>query len=162
MTETERRRLERMQTECNKRTEQVAEFAAECERGYEPAASGGRVRAYADNVIIRLEPLETTTASGLAVVRSRATESKGTRTAVVLASGPGHTTRQGKFIPNETRPGQRVLVDAMAGQDYSLDLEAPRSNASAQYPDASSFSSLLGQKGEYRIVREDEILGVLE
>lgn len=121
-----------------------------------------KLRAYADNVVIRLEPLESESAGGIALVRSRATEQKGTRTAVVLASGPGHTTRQGKFIPNETKPGMRVLVDAMAGQDYSLDLEAPRSNASAQHPDASSFSSLLGQKGEYRIVREDEILGVLE
>lgn len=121
-----------------------------------------RLRAYADNVIIRLEPLEKVSAGGIHLERSRATENKGTRTAVVLASGPGHRTRRGTFIPNETRAGQRVLVDAMAGQDYSLDLEAPRSNASAQHPDASSFDSLLGQKGEYRIVREDEILGVLE
>lgn len=121
-----------------------------------------KLRAYADNVIIRLEPIATETASGLSIVTSRETQNKGTRTAVVLASGPGHRTRRGTFIPNETRPGQRVLVDALAGQDYSLDLEAPRSNASAQHPDASSFDSLLGQKGEYRIVREDEILGVLE
>lgn len=121
-----------------------------------------RVRAYADNVIVRLEPRPTHSASGLALPpSSKANQGKGTREATVLSSGPGYRTRQGKFVVNETKAGDRVLVDALAGQDYGLDLEAPRANSDAKHPDASSFDSLLGQKGEYRIVREDEILAVL-
>jgi hypothetical protein len=50
----------------------------------------------------------------------------------------------------------------MAGQDYSLDLEAPRTNASPAHPDAASFATICGADGEYRVVREDEILAVLE
>lgn len=112
-------------------------------------------RAYADNVVIALEQERTQTASGLAIVHT-ASASRGHRTARVIASGPGYTTPSGVFVPNEVRAGDRVLVDALAGQNYDLDLTVPRHNKS------SEFKELFGDRGEFRIVREQEILGVLE
>lgn len=113
------------------------------------------IRAYADNVVIRLEPLPTETASGLAIVRTK-TGAREHRRATVLASGPGFRDRHGFLVPNEVKPGDVVLVDALAGQDYSLDLSVPRHNKS------SEFQDLLGERGEFRIVREQEILAVVE
>lgn len=119
------------------------------------------VRPIADNVFIALEPLETQTESGISKVYSEQTKKRGVRTARVLASGPGYRTKQGVFIPNETRAGDRVAVSALAGQDWSLDFEAPRSNANAEHPDAASFA-VLGGRSDVRCVREDEILCVLD
>lgn len=118
------------------------------------------IRPYADNVIIELEPLSHTTKTGIHVVQHNANR-RGHRTAKVIASGPGYYSiptysRPATLIPNETRPGDRVVVDALAGQDYSLDFNAPRHNKSPE------FQELFGRGGEFRIVREQEILGVLE
>lgn len=129
------------------------------------------IRPYADNVIIVLEPLETQTASGLTLVNLRDPKSRarGSRTARVIASGPGYWYSRRKrlgdgvyseptevFVPNETREGDRVIVDADPGQDYRLDITIPRTNVSA------SFVELLGDKGEFRIVREQEVYAVIE
>ena len=114
------------------------------------------IRAYADNVVIRLEPRPTETASGIALVHGARTGARDHRRATVLASGPGFRDRRGFLVPNEVKPGDVVLVDALAGQDYSLDLSVPRHNKS------SEFQELLGERGEFRIVREQEILAVLE
>lgn len=113
------------------------------------------MKAYADNVVIVLEPLPTETASGIAMVRINK-NTKESRTARVVASGPGYTNSRGVFIPNEAKPGDRVLVDALAGQHYQLDLTVPRHNKS------SEFQELAGERGEFRIVRHDELLGILE
>lgn len=122
------------------------------------------VRPIADNVFIALEPYQDapdTGREGLVVVRSEQTKKRGVRAARVLASGPGYLTKQGVFIPNETRVGDRVAVSALAGQDWSLDFDAPRSNANAEHPDAASFA-VLGGRSDVRCVREDEILCVLD
>lgn len=113
------------------------------------------MRAYADNVIIELEPVRNEqTPSGLVLVdNSRRT--KGTRWARVILSGPGFTNKGGHLVPNETKPGDRVLVDALAGQDYTADLSAPRSNGKG-----AVFDSVFGARGEFRIVREEEILAI--
>jgi co-chaperonin GroES (HSP10) len=113
------------------------------------------VRAYADNVVIELEPLESMSKGGLHIVDT-SRKTKGSRYARVIASGPGHTNRFGKFVKNETKPGDRVLVDALAGQDYTADLSAPRQNKGA------TFDSMFGGRGEFRIVREEEIIAVVE
>jgi len=122
-------------------------------------------RAYADNVVIQIEPRETQTESGLTLVHGGKNGAREHRTARVVASGPGYYrskpggangTERGVFVPNEVKPGMRVIVDALAGQDYALDLSVPRHNKSAE------FQELFGDKGEFRIVREEEILGVLE
>jgi co-chaperonin GroES (HSP10) len=108
-------------------------------------------RPYADNVVLTLEPIETTTASGIALVPHKPKH----RTARVVFSGAGFWTRLNAFIPNESEPGQRVIVDALAGQNYDLDLTIPRHNK------LSEFEELFGEKGEFRIVRQDDILGTI-
>lgn len=116
-----------------------------------------RIKPFADNVLLVMEPQPTETASGLAIVHTRGPGARESRTARVLESGPGyHKPCCGEFIPNETKPGDRVLVDAMAGQIYALDLTAPRHNKS------SEFQELLGERGEFRLVREDEILAIID
>ena len=120
-------------------------------------------RAYADNVVLAFEPRDTETKSGIALVHSGKNGAREHRTARVVASGPGYWHRFGTsqrstrvFIPNEVKQGDRVIVDALAGQDYRMDLSIPRHNKDQQ------FQELFGERGEFRIVREEEILGVLE
>lgn len=115
------------------------------------------MKAYADNVILALEPLPKETASGLAIVHNRAPGAREHRTARVIASGPGFKRSCcGAFVPNEAKPGDRVIVDAIAGQNYAFDLTVPRQNKSAE------FQEIVGERGEFRIVRHEEILGIIE
>ena len=128
------------------------------------------MRAYADNVVLAFEPRETETKSGLSIVHSGKSGAREHRIARVVQSGPGYWTRMGNrdargmyatgwrdvFVPNTVKPGERVIVDALAGQDYAMDLSVPRHNKSQQ------FQELFGDRGEFRIVREEEILGVVE
>jgi len=121
------------------------------------------VRAYADNVIVVFDKDETKQDpdTGLWLVPSKP-GARGGKIATVLASGPGYWTQptkeapRGVFIPNEVKPGERVLLDALAGQDYSLDLTIPRHNKNLE------FEEMVGERGQFRIVREQEILGVIE
>lgn len=113
-----------------------------------------QIRPTQDNVVLRFKPRPPVTASGLIHIPQTVTESRvGTREAEVMAVGPGHTTRQGKFIPTQVKPGEVVLVDALAGQNYDMDLNVPRHNKPTEWGD---------ERGEFRIVREDEILCVVE
>jgi co-chaperonin GroES (HSP10) len=108
------------------------------------------IRMHQDNVAIRLEPLEQVSAGGLHLPQTRQEK---TRKAVVLAVGPGHHNRSGHFVPTQVKAGDRVIVDAFAGQDYSMDLNAPRHNKPTEWGD---------ERGEFRIIREDEIQAVIE
>ncbi len=111
-------------------------------------------RAYADNVILRFLPRPTTALGGLIHLPQQVTESRvGTREAEVMAVGPGYWMKSGLFCRNEVQVGQRVLVDALAGQNYDMDLSVPRHNKPAEWGD---------ERGEFRVVREQEILGVIE
>ena len=117
------------------------------------------MRCYADNVLVQLEPLETVSSSGLALVHTRAPGAREHRFARVIASGPGyHKKCCGGFVPNETKPGDRVIVDAMAGDKmkYDFDVSAPRQNTQGD------MDHLLGERGAWRIVREEEILAIVE
>lgn len=108
-----------------------------------------------DNVIVRLLPRETKTPGGLFIPdTAKGPNAKQTVMAEVVASGPGWRMRNGRgpLVPNETRPGDIVMIDALAGQDYKLDLNVPRQNKGADWADDA---------GEFRIVREDEIHGVV-
>jgi len=122
-------------------------------------------RCYADNVAIQLEPLEVMTQSGLHLPQRTERGAMGHRIARVIASGPGHyrqkrggagSTVDGAFVANETKPGDRVIVPALCGTNFDMDLTVPRHNK------GEDFKELLGDKGEFRIVRENEILGILE
>lgn len=108
-------------------------------------------RAYQDNVLIRFERQPEMSSSGL--LHLPQTREEKTRTAEVMAVGPGYTNRGGHFVPTQTKVGDRVVVDARAGQNYDLDLSVPRHNKPAEWAD---------ERGEFRIIREDEILAVLD
>lgn len=121
------------------------------------------MRCYADNVLIVLEPLPVMSEGGLHLPQQQRQGARGSRWAEVVMSGPGHHrqrrgdaggTLDSVFVPNETKPKDRVLVDANAGQDYTLDISIPRHNK------GHDFQEMLGWRGEFRIVREDEILAV--
>ena len=117
------------------------------------------VRPYADNVHIELEPLPTKSPSGLLHIPQQSRQgARGHRYALVVASGPGHWrqvsagakgTRDTVFVPNETRPGDRVVVDAQCGTAWEGELSVPRHNPGGDF-------------GDVRIVRESEILAILE
>ena len=115
------------------------------------------LQAYADNIVLVLEPKPTETASGLTLVHSGSRGARESRAARVLRSGKGyHRPCCGGFVPNEVKEGDRVLVDAQCGQNFDLDLTTPRHNKSAE------FQELIGERGEFRVVRHDEVLAVIE
>lgn len=118
--------------------------------------SRSKFRCHADNVLVRLLPLPTRTASGIYTPPSEKRRVTESREAVVVASGPGYHNKSGKLVPNETKAGDRVLVPAQAGDIWHSALSAPRFNKTAE------FTDLMGEEGEFRCVREQEILGVLE
>ncbi len=109
------------------------------------------IRAYADNVILEWVPEPELAPDGIIFLPKNRQPEK-TRRARVIASGPGYYRDggHGAFIPNEVKPGDVVLVDRQAGQNYALDNYKPRVNAHETI------------YGEGRIVRHDEILAVVE
>lgn len=120
------------------------------------------MKCYADNVLVELEPLPRMSAGGLHLPQQTKRGARGSRFGRVVASGPGHHrqlsagsrgTRDGVFIPNETKPGDRVVLDSQAGQawDPSIDLSIPRHN------EGNEFGQIGDVTGELRIVREAEI-----
>jgi co-chaperonin GroES (HSP10) len=123
-------------------------------------------RAFQDNVLLELEPLPAQTEGGLVIPDMGKGDSRRKATAVrwakVLAVGPGHRPgcrhcggQRQAFIPTQVRVGDRVLIDAMAGQDYLFDISAPRHHAKAM-----AFDGVAGYRGELRVVREDEVIAV--
>lgn len=129
------------------------------------------IRPTSDNVLIVLEPLPTESAGGLTLVNLKdpRAHARASRTARVIAVGPGYwkTTRRllgnrtyteptEVFVPTEVVAGDRVIVDANPGQDYRLDINIPRQNINAE------FVELLGMKAEFRVCREQEIYAVLD
>lgn len=121
------------------------------------------VRMLQDNVLIRLDPPENVSRGGVHLPENRQRPGgRESRTATVLAVGPGYY--QGcrecgctsVFVRTELKPGDRVVVDALAGQDYVLDVSVPRHNKGAD------FLRLLDERGEFRIAREGEILAVID
>jgi co-chaperonin GroES (HSP10) len=121
------------------------------------------IRAYADNVVLRLEPQQAETKSGLAIVHASGPKARGYRTAVVVAVGPGHHEgckhcgcERRVFVPTAVKVGERVIVDSLAGQNYDMDLTVTRANK------APEFDSFADERGHFRIVREAEILAVVD
>lgn len=121
---------------------------------------------YADNVLVRLDPLGEERANGIKVVELQHEGRKG-RWGTVLASGPGyyrdrvvrggatlgdHTAASSVLVPNETKAGDRVYLPSQSGDVWKLDFSVPRHNKSAD------FAGLFDISGEVRMVRESEIL----
>lgn len=117
-----------------------------------------KINPYHDNVLIVLEPKEQVSSGGIHLVHKSGPKARGSRFARVIESGRGYPAPIGNaFVENTVKPGDRVLVDELAGQSYDFDLSAPRHQEMAQ-----EFPELFGERGEFRVVREGEILGVLE
>jgi co-chaperonin GroES (HSP10) len=108
------------------------------------------IRMLSDNILIRLEPQPTETASGIALVHTRKAGAKEHRTAEVIAVGPGHYPgckscggAKPTFIPTTLVAGDRIVVDAVCGQPWDFDVSAVRQNERAE------FDSLFGEKSEW-------------
>lgn len=112
------------------------------------------IRAVQDNVILRFLPPPTKAPGGLLFIPDT-TRPEPTTRAEVVAVGPGYyrDSGHGRFIPTTVRPGEIVLVERRAGQDYALDINVPRTNKETGWAD---------EHGNFRVVREDEILAVIE
>jgi len=135
---------------------------------FDPALVGLRevettpLRMLSDNVLIVLEPPPKETKSGIAIVHNRPAGAREHRTARVLAVGPGHYSgckscggERTHLIPTELKPGDRVVVDAMCGNKWDFDVSSVRSNPNPQ------FDSMLGERGDFRVIREAEALAVI-
>lgn len=112
---------------------------------------GESIRAHQDNVVLMFEPMQSL--SSVITIMERKPKH---RLARVMLSGPGYITKSGAFIENTVRERDRVVVEALAGQDYALDIDIPRHNKGAE------FESMFGNSGNFRVVREEEILGIIE
>lgn len=113
------------------------------------------IRAVQDNVIVRFLPEPEQTSGGLFIPQTAKANRRGVKRAEVLAVGPGYyrDSGHGRFIPTTLKVGEVVLVDALAGQDYCLDINTPRHNKGVEWAD---------NQGNFRVVREDEVLAVIE
>ena len=124
-----------------------------------------RIRPTQDNVLLYLKPLPRALAgSTIALPENRRSRSNGAREAIVLASGPGHRLRNGTgpLVPTGVEAGEVVVVDARAGQDWSLDVAKPRTNPQGCEWESFPVPTHLERPGGcYRMVRADEILMVL-
>jgi chaperonin GroES len=94
-----------------------------------------RVRPLADRVLVQRFEDEETKVGGI-IVPDTAKE-KPLR-AKVIATGPGRRTDDGGLVKPEVTAGDRILIGKYAGNDIEMDGE------------------------EFLILREDEILGILE
>ncbi|HYQ03713.1 MAG TPA: co-chaperone GroES [Polyangiaceae bacterium] len=113
------------------------------------------IRPMQDNVLIQFLPPPKLAPGGIIFLPDTAKPEQTLR-AEVVAVGPGYyrDSGHGRFIPTTLKPGDVVLVERQAGQDYSLDVSAPRQNAKgADWGDT---------KTGYRMVREEEVLAVVE
>jgi chaperonin GroES len=89
----------------------------------------------ADRVVVRPEPVEKKTSSGLIVAKSEFDVlNKGT----VVQIGPGRTTKKNITIPVDVSVGDRIIFDCGAGIPVQID----------------------GEK--FLILKEEEIIGIEE
>jgi chaperonin GroES len=88
-----------------------------------------------DRVVIRLVEAETATKSGI-IIPDAAVEKPDQ--GEILATGEGRVTEDGVVIPLEVKTGDRVLFSKNAGQAVKVD------------------------GNEYRILKEDDIMAIVE
>lgn len=85
-----------------------------------------------DRVLMKRLESEEKTAGGIFIPDAAKEKAQ---TCSVVAVGPGRLDRDGKMVPTEVRPGDRVYVGKYTGTEVG---------------------------DEYLIVREDEILGIIK
>ena len=94
------------------------------------------IRPLYDRIVVkRIEESAEKTASGLFIPDSAKEKPQ---EGEVIAVGQGKRADDGKLIPLDVKPGDRILFGKYSGSDIKIDGE------------------------EYMIMREDEVLGVLE
>jgi chaperonin GroES len=94
-----------------------------------------KLKPLGDRVIIKPSPREEVTKSGI-VLPDTAKEKP--QEAEVMAAGRGKRLEDGTVVPLDVKVGDRILFGKFSGSDIKIDGE------------------------EYLILREDEVLGVLE
>ncbi len=94
-----------------------------------------KIRPLHDRVIVKRVDAETRTASGIYI--PEAADEKPDQ-GDVLAVGPGKRDEAGKLIPMDVKVGDRILFGKYSGQNVKVDGD------------------------EYLVMREEDIMGVLE
>ena len=94
-----------------------------------------KIRPLHDRVIVKRLDEEKKTAGGIVIPDTAAEKPS---MGEVVAVGPGKTDDNGKLIPMGVKIGDKILFGKYSGQEIKLDGE------------------------EYLIMREDEVLGVIE
>jgi chaperonin GroES len=95
-----------------------------------------KIRPLYDRIVVkRIEETAEKTASGLFIPDSAKEKPQ---EGEVIAVGQGKRADDGKLIPLDVKPGDRILFGKYSGSDIKIDGE------------------------EYMIMREDEVLGVLD
>lgn len=89
-----------------------------------------------DRIVIQIKNFEKRTAGGLYIPETA--DVSGNFQGTVLAVGLGHKNKKGKVRPMDVKPGDEVLFDQHAGSKLTLNGE------------------------EVRILRESEVLGIVE
>jgi chaperonin GroES len=93
------------------------------------------IRPLHDRIIVERLEEETTTAAGI-IIPDSAKEKP--QQGIVKAVGKGKVTEEGKVMPLDVKVGDKVLFGKYAGNDIKLDGK------------------------EYLMMREDDVLGVVE
>lgn len=95
-----------------------------------------KIRPLQDRIIVERVEEETTTAGGIIIPDTVSKEKP--QEGKVIAVGKGKTTSEGNVIPLDVKEGDRVLFGKYAGSEIKV------------------------EGNEYLIMREDDILGVVE
>lgn len=120
------------------------------------------IRPTKDNVLLVLDPdVPERTAAGVYAVtlQPKGKEPYGNRIGTVLAAGPGYSDDRGRFHPVEVKPGERVIVHTTAGDRYTY---TKRQDMADMYGDELDRRGVPRDSAEFRMVRFDEVLGVIE
>lgn len=94
------------------------------------------IRPLQDRIIVERVEEETTTAGGIIIPDTVSKEKP--QEGKVIAAGKGKVSPEGKVLPLDVKEGDRVLFGKYAGSEIKID------------------------GAEYLIMREDDILGVVE
>lgn len=94
------------------------------------------IRPLQDRIIVERVEEETKTAGGIIIPDTVSKEKP--QEGKIIAAGKGKVTPEGKVLPLDVKPGDRVLFGKYAGSEIKIDGK------------------------EFLIMREDDILGVVE
>ncbi len=94
------------------------------------------IRPLQDRIIVERVEEETKTAGGIIIPDTVSKEKP--QEGKVIAAGKGKVTAEGKVLPLDVKEGDRVLFGKYAGSEIKID------------------------GSEYLIMREDDILGIVE